>query len=218
MKLVPYILCATFLMVISLVDQAKADTTPTKQPTFNLSPGDRAYQDVSPEYIEIKVNKVEIKEEQGMFHSGQSLIKIQTDITQVYRTATGLKPGQPLQIIFQRKNSIGYGDIQPTIPSEGSYTVAFLRKDGDTYVPAAQQYTFVPLTPAQMAKINPRKSIPTAKTVTTDTTATITTSDTNAATEAKPITPVSDSNIQLRTDDSSQSKPATDGTDSLPTK
>jgi hypothetical protein len=161
----PAILGLLALPTVSAVNFLSANPADTDinneyNPKASLS-GDRAFQDFAPEYLEIQPLKVQIITENNLFHQGKSIIKIQADVLQVYRSNSGLKSGQKIQINYERKNSAGFGDTQPTIPAEGVVTAAFLRKEKDqnNFVPAAQQYTFAPLTPEQMERINPRKKL-----------------------------------------------------------
>ncbi|MDR0532486.1 MAG: hypothetical protein LBH01_00865 [Verrucomicrobiales bacterium] len=168
--------------------------------------GDRAFQDYAPEYLEIKILAMQVNMENDLFNQGKSLVKIQAEVRQSYRSATGLKSGQRILINYERKNSAGFGDTQPTVPKEGSVTAAFLRKDKDEsfYVPAAQQYTFAPLTAAQMSRLNPRKKL------------LISGLDETPAPDAQ-TQPAPAGDIQLRQEDSPQSpKPAAE--DALPSR
>jgi hypothetical protein len=144
------------LLAVCALDPIRASNEYDSKAPLN---GNRAFQDYAPEYLEIQPVTVQVIAENDLFHQGRSIIKIQADILQVYRSGAGLKPGQKIQINYERKNSIGFGDVQPGIPAEGVATAAFLRseKRKNCFVPAAQQYTFAPLTPEQMERINPRK-------------------------------------------------------------
>jgi len=54
--------------------------------------GDRAFQDFAPEYLEIRVLNVQVITENDLFNQGKSRIKIQAEVRQSYRSATGLQP------------------------------------------------------------------------------------------------------------------------------
>ncbi|MDR2463149.1 MAG: hypothetical protein LBD30_05155 [Verrucomicrobiales bacterium] len=125
---------------------------------------DRVFQDYAPEYLEIRAVSVQTAADTGWFNNGKSRVKIQAEVTQVYRSASGLRTGQKIQIDFDRKNSTGFGDTQPTVPAEGAVTTAFLRKAGAIYLPAARQYTFAPLSQQQLNQLNPRRNPATSAT------------------------------------------------------
>jgi hypothetical protein len=176
-----------------------ADTAANQQPGRGPLDGDRVFQDYAPEYLEIKVTGMQIGMENHLFNNGKSQIRLQAEVLRVYRSGSGLRAGQTIPINYERKNSTGFGDTQPTMPKKGDVTAAFLRQDGDHYVPAAQQYTFAPLTAAQMERLNPRQSAAAAGT------ASPAVDDAGRAAPA----PAPASDIQLRPEDSAA--PATGG-------
>ncbi|MDR1192516.1 MAG: hypothetical protein LBK60_12775 [Verrucomicrobiales bacterium] len=123
--------------------------------------GNRVYQDHAPEYLQLKILDVQSVKDESWFRQGQSHITVQAEIIQVQRSASGVRPGQRIDIHYQRKNSIGPGDPQPTVPIAGAITPAFLRKNKDTawFIPAGRQYTFVPLTQEQAARLAPPAAV-----------------------------------------------------------
>ncbi|MDR1144674.1 MAG: hypothetical protein LBK71_00865 [Verrucomicrobiales bacterium] len=140
-------LLAVFIVSAGRLAANPADPDANHQPPTQTAPDHgRAFREHAPEHLEIKVLKVQIAARSGLFHQGQSLIKIQATVTQVYRSGAGLQPGQTILIHYARKNSIGCGDIQPTVPAEGAVTAAFLRQQPDEtiFAPAARQYSFAP--------------------------------------------------------------------------
>lgn len=111
--------------------------------------GYRAYQDVAPEYLEITVSKVELKDGGSLFGSNSN-VQVQAAVSQVFRSASGLRQGRNIVIAYSRKSQAGPLSLQPSVPKEGQTVPAFLRKKGDVYVPAALHHSFEPLTSHQL--------------------------------------------------------------------
>jgi hypothetical protein len=135
-----YLLALVFLPVLAL-HAAKRENT--------WDDGYRAYQDIAPEYLEISISKVEIKDGASMFGSS-SKVEVQAEVTQVFRSASALKQGSRIVIAYTRKSAAGTNTLEPSIPKEGETVPAFLRKKGNRYEPAALHHTFDALTPQQL--------------------------------------------------------------------
>ncbi|MDZ4787762.1 MAG: hypothetical protein SH807_02370 [Blastochloris sp.] len=123
--------------------------------------GYRPYQDVAPEYLEIRVTQAQVKGA-GSFYASSSTVELRAEVTQVFRSSSGLAPGNPITIRFKRKSQAGSATLEPSIPVEGKVVPAFLRKKGNVYEPAALHHTFEPLSSQQLmvlSKSNPSKRI-----------------------------------------------------------
>jgi hypothetical protein len=114
--------------------------------------GYRPYQDVAPEYLEIKIIKVQLNDGGALFGSASKVV-LQAEVAQVFRSSTGLQPGNSILITYKRKSEAGPLVLQPSIPKEGSTVPAFLRKKSPGYEPAALHHSFEPLTSQQLTAL-----------------------------------------------------------------
>jgi|GEM_PF-862946 len=112
--------------------------------------GYRRFQDVSPEYLEIRVTKVATKEDHGFFGGVSTQITLQASVDRVFRSQSGIQPGQNIIIQFTRQANAGTGDLIPPIPPENQIIPAFLRKKGAFFEPAAKHHSFEPLAAQQV--------------------------------------------------------------------
>ncbi|NJK92504.1 MAG: hypothetical protein HC904_12135 [Blastochloris sp.] len=91
--------------------------------------GYRPYQDVAPEYLEIRVLRVD-QQRGGALNGSNSRVNIQAEVLQVFRSGSGLRPGNTINLSYIRKSEAGTGSLEPSIPKEGATVPAFLRKKG----------------------------------------------------------------------------------------
>lgn len=102
-----------------------------------------AKQKAAPEYLEIEVSRVDI--EPGSEEGQQSIYAVAT-VVQVHRSASGLKPGSLITIVYtitlRPQGYQGPGEIP--ILSEQSKTVAYLQKNPlqNIYHPVAGVMSF----------------------------------------------------------------------------
>jgi len=115
--------------------------------------GYRPFQDVAPEYLEIKIIKVTLKDGGSMF-SSNSKVELEADVNQVFRSTSGLQQGSRIVINYTRKSQAGPMTLQPSIPREGQTVPAFLRKKSGFYEPAALHHSFEPLTSQQLMQLS----------------------------------------------------------------
>jgi hypothetical protein len=124
--------------------------------------GYRAYQDVAPEYLEIQITRVILKDGGSMFGTN-SRVELQATVSQVFRSSTGLQPGKTILINYTRKSQAGPLTLDPTLPQEGQTVPAFLRWKKNHYEPAALHHSFEPLTSQQLSllskSVSPKSSL-----------------------------------------------------------
>ena len=112
-------------------------------PTAYLSAQTKA-----PEAVTLRIGEVT--------DDGNGSITVVATVTKVARTATGLKPGDAIRLVYQTHvNKPGepmiVGPSPVPVPIKGQTTPAFLQRHGTTYEPAAGGMTFNPLTREEFA-------------------------------------------------------------------
>lgn len=113
----------------------------------------RKHQDVSPEYLEVEVESVDVRQAGGFFSTSGHRISATARVLKVYRTSTGLTPGSTIEIYYFRPSEAGTAPEHPEMLEEGTIYPAFLRARGKGYEPSAKHLSFIPLSEIQIEEL-----------------------------------------------------------------